>query len=130
MTRFWRRSVTLSGTRAGGAGSEFISTEIAPPAGVGTARGFQVRLVSGPMTAIVPFLVTNENALTATPADDDVAAESASVALTASATNADLDSDFDNPRVFARGLRAGGNATFSGNGAYSIVFTAWGDTQG
>jgi hypothetical protein len=125
-SRPFRRTVQLSGNVSG------WQSQVLYPVGVaGRCDGVAIRLGIAPnnnASAIVPYCVTADDSgtlvtLAATPADDNVVFEATSVALTASATDASLNTDFDNPRSF-NGLRLGGNITATG--AFVINVTVWG----
>lgn len=126
----FRITKTIIFERSGGAGTEFQSIDVVNAVGrPGTITAVQIRRDAGDgiTTAVVPFWVTNENALTATPADDDIVVEATSVALSASATVASLQTAIDNPDSFSGGLRMGGDFALSGNGTSTTIWTVSGE---
>lgn len=124
----FRRTITLTFTRSGGAGTEFQSQEVS--GGSGILHGVMIRRDAGDTitTSVDPAWVTNDNPLTSAPPDDDVVHDTTmAVTLVASATTASLDTDLTTPRQFD-GLRLGGDFTLSGNGTSTTHWTIWGDS--
>jgi hypothetical protein len=124
MSTPFRHTFTLTHV-ASGSGTEWVALEGLPDEG--RLDGVQIRRDAADTITddVTPYWVTDAD-VDAEPADEDVVAKSSVVTLTASALAASLDSDFDNPRGFDKGLNMGGNFTFNAAGTSTTHWTVWG----
>lgn len=120
-----RKTITgdFSGTQYVGA------VEILPASVEGWLKTVQVRLdaTDSNASSVTPFAVDGIDAedLADEPADDFVVYEGLATALSASAVDADVNEDFDNPRPFKGGLKIGGEVIATGS--FTLHVTARGD---
>ncbi len=116
--RSYRTTYILSGSSSG-----FVSINGARASG--TAEGIIVRLDSalGAASAATVYVADGDDDIEDAPPDDDIVVVTSSITLTASATVASLDTDFDRPRRFASS-RIGANVTATG--PYKLYVTLWG----
>lgn len=117
----YRTTYVLTGNSTG-----FVSVD--GRAGAGTVEGIVVRLdavLSGASAATV-YIVDGNDDIADAPADNDIVVATSSIALSASATVASLDTDLDNPRRFSTS-RIGADVTATG--AYQIEITVWGGVE-
>ena len=126
--RAFNKTVTLTVT-ATGAGTKWGSTDFFPPGASGRVDTITVRRDASDDvgTQADLYVATNQDELSAVPADDDVVIEALTVTLTQSATQASLDSGLDYPPHFQDGLRIGGVFTVAGAGNSVTHWTLTGE---
>ncbi len=129
MPKSFNFDVELSGVRAGGAGTEFLSKivefpdERFPENARGVLEGNSVRLSIGADVTVIDYFMTHrDTVIAAALAPERIVTTTPAIGLTASATVADLDQDLDFPQRFQGRVRVGGDVTFTDNGAYTFVF--------
>jgi hypothetical protein len=128
MARSFRKEITIDVISVG-AGVVWGNATIFPEGVAGVVTGLTVRVSAAPGAGPADlYLATNGELLSAVPAVEDYVVKAAAVPLTVSATAASLDTGFDFPPRFKRGLTLAAAVTTVA-GTYTLVWVVSGETD-